>query len=102
MVLGRDDDVLHASVLGHAHPGFGIVLHRVELLCILLILRYRDLCIVHDPFADIWYLLALVSPRRNGVDTPVDKQPEPGFTPPGHARITLLHGLVVVGALEGH
>jgi hypothetical protein len=32
----------------------------------------------------------------------VDKQPEPGFTPPGHARITLLHGLVVVGALEGH
>ena len=102
MVLGRDDDVLHASVLGHAHPGFGVVLHRVELLCILLILRYRDLCIVHDPFADIRYLLALVSPRRHGVDTPVDKQPEPGFTPPGHARITLLHGLVVVGALEGH
>ena len=102
MVLRRDDDVLHAGIPGHPYPGFGVVLHRVELLCVLLILRHRDLSIVHDPFADVLYPLALVSTRRHGVDTPVDKQPEPGFTPPVHARITLLHGLVVVGALEGH
>ena len=101
MVLGGDDDVLHASVLGHEYPCFRIVIYRVELLGILLIFRYRNLSIMHDPFANILYLLAFMYPSRNGVDAPVDKKSKTSFTPPGHARITLLCSLIVVGSLVG-
>ena len=102
MVLGGDDDVLHTSILSHEHPSFRIVIYWVELLRVLLIFRYRDLSIMHDPFANILYLLAFVSPSWNGVDTPVDKKSKSSFTPPGHACVTLFCSLVVVGSFVGH
>ena len=99
MVLGGYDDVLHPGILGEAHPGLRVVIHRVEFSGVLLVFAHRDTTIVHDPFADIFYLLALMSAGRHRVDTPVDEQSEARFPPPSHPLVAIVSAFVMVGAI---
>ena len=93
MMLGCNDDVLHPCFFGHANPGVWIVMRRVELLGVLLIFIDRYATVMHYPLADILNLLALVYARWHCIDAPVDKQPEPSFSPPGHTISALLLSL---------
>jgi hypothetical protein len=56
----------------------------------LLVFRTRDLRLVHDPLADALDLLALVLTGRHGIQTPMNKHPEPRLAKPRHPLIALV------------
>ena len=85
VVLGGDDDVFHAGVLGQAHPLLGVELHRVELAGELLVLRDGHLGLLEEPFAVVGLALPLAG--GHGIDAPVNEQPEAGLAEPGHALV---------------
>jgi len=72
MVTAGDDDVSLSCIRSDAHPFIGIELDRAELLHQRLIFRYRNLFIVHHPFAA----------RENGVEAPVNEHTKPGILKP--------------------
>jgi len=91
VVLGRDDDVLHPRILGRADPSVGVELDGIELVHELVVDRERDMGVVPDPLAID--RLAVPFASRDGVQPPVDEQPEPRLAPPLHARVVLGLGL---------
>ena len=52
VVLGGDDDVFHAGILGDFDEVIGIELGGVELVGVLVVLGDGNPGVVHDPFAD--------------------------------------------------
>ena len=52
VMLGGDDDVFLAGILGDRDPLVGVELDGVEFLGELLVLGHGDLAGAHDPFAD--------------------------------------------------
>ena len=68
VMLGGDYNVLHSGVLNGLHPCVRIKLHRVELFRVFLVLRNRNICLFHDPFANSFDRLAFVNTGWDGVD----------------------------------
>ncbi len=66
VVLGGDNDIRHARVFGRLGPRVGVIQVGVEVVEILLVVLVADLLAILHPLV----------PRREGVDTPVDEQPE--------------------------
>ena len=82
VVLGGDDDVLHARVLRELDPRVGVELDRVELRGELLVLLHRDLRAVHDPLAEAERALPLPLAGGNRVEAPVDEEAVLGLAEP--------------------
>ena len=89
VVLGGDDDVLHAGGLGQRHHIMRIEAGGLNLRRQSLVVGDRDRAVVHDPFADARNLLAVPRAGGNGVEAPVDEHAEAGVAPPAHARVPL-------------
>ena len=102
MVFGGDNDVLNARIFGRFDPRPRIELGGVKIPHKLLILSDGDVFGVHNPLADILGFLALVHPRRHGIGSPVDKQPESGIAPPAHAGVAGGLGFFGSGRLRPH
>ena len=93
MVLGGDDHVFLAGVLGEFDEVIGVELGGVELVGVLFVLGGGDLGVVLDPLAEVGNIAALVDAGGSGVDAPVDEHAETGFAPPLHAGVFLFLGL---------
>lgn len=98
VVLGGDDDVLHAGALGERHDVVRGEAGGIELLCEALVVGDGNGEVVHDPFADVSGALAVPLSGGDGVEAPVDEHAESGIAPPGHACIALSGRL---GVLNG-
>ena len=97
LMFRGDDDVFYARLLCQTHPGFGVVLGRIELLGKGFVFLGGHFPVNHDPLAKTIDRLAIVDASRNGEDAPVDEHPEAGITPPRHAGIALFLRLIRVG-----
>ena len=100
MVLGGDDDVLHAGVLGGEHDGVGIEVDGVELRGEGVVGFERDLGGGADPLAV--GVDAVPLSGGDGVETPVDEEAEAGVAPPLHARVLAERGVVEARGGSGH
>src|SRR2546422_668318 len=96
MMFGGDDDVFHPGLFGHANPLVGVELHRIELWEKLGVSREGNLQIVHEPLAGAAYGFAIPFAGCRRIKSEVNKHPEPGFAPPGHA-IVILEGAFAAG-----
>ncbi len=98
VVLGGDDDVLHAGGLGEGDDVVRAEAGGIELRGEGLVVGDGDGEVVHDPFADVVGALAVPFAGGDGVEAPVDEHAEAGIAPPCHARVALGGGL---GVLDG-
>ncbi len=89
VVLARDDDVFHAGVPGYGHPLLRVELYRVELSRQLLIIRHRDVGVVHDPLADPGGFLPVPFTRRDGIQSPMNEHSKSSLSKPLHASVVL-------------
>ena len=101
VVLGGDDDVLHAGGLGEGDDVVGAEAGGVELRGEGLVVGDGDGGAVHDPFADAGNLLAVPGSGGDGVESPVNEHAEAGITPPGHAGVSLSGSLLVLDGGDG-
>src|ERR1700722_5066779 len=84
VVLAGDDEILHAGILRHLHPGVCVELDGVELFSELGVLDGGDLGAVHDPLADAGDWLAFPFAGGNRVEAPVDEEAEFSLAKPLH------------------
>ena len=89
VMLGGDDDVLHASGLGEGHNIVRIEAGGVKHGREGLIVRDCNGGVVHNPLADSRDLLAIPGAGWYRVETPVDEHAKAGFAPPLHASVAL-------------
>ena len=82
VVLGGDDDVLHAGGFGEGDDVVGAEAGGVELWGEGFVVGDGDGGVVHDPLADAGDLLAVPGAGGDGVEAPVDEHAEAGFAPP--------------------
>ena len=102
VVLGGDDDVLHAG--GCWRESDDVVRAEaggVELGSEGLVVGYGDRGVVHDPLADAGDLFAVPGSGGDGVETPVDEHAEAGFAEPLHAGVALSRGFGVLDGGDG-
>lgn len=84
VVLGGDDDVLHAGSFGESDDGVGVKLGGVEAGCELGVLVARDVRVGHDLLAiALGDGLALPDATEFGVETEVDEHAEAAGLPRG-------------------
>ena len=104
VVLGRDDHVFHASLLGEGDPLFRIEIGRVELRRKGFAVDFAgDAGSVHYPLRAgaaffLAVVLALPFATGNGVEPPVDKHTVTRISPPFHMGVALRCGK----CLRGH
>ena len=79
VVLGRDDEVLHADVACKADDLLRIKIDRVEDRCQLFVFRDRDRMVRADPFGICRGRLALVFARQQRIKTEVHHHAVAGF-----------------------
>ena len=84
VVLGGQDHVLHAGLLGGLGPGPGVVVPGVELVEVGHVLGFGHLLVTAHPLA----------PGGDAVQAPVDKHAEPGLAKP-------LHSCLIGAAIKG-
>jgi len=96
VVLGGDDDVLHAGGFGEGDDIVGAEGGGVEFGGEGFVVGYRDGGGVHDPLADAGDLFAVPCTGGDGVETPVDEHAEAGLAPPLHAGVALGWGFGVL------
>ena len=101
MVLGGDDDVLHAGGFGEGDDVVRAEAGGVEVLCQGLIVGDGDREVVHDPLANVSGALAVPGACWNRVEAPVDEHAEAGLAPPLHAGVALGGGLGVLNSGDG-
>ena len=101
VVLGGDDDVLHAGGLGQRDDVVRGEAGGVELRCERLVIRDGDGAVVHDPLADAGDLLAVPRAGGHGVESPVDEHAETRVAPPRHAGVFLRGRLGVLDGGDG-
>ena len=101
MVLGGDDDVLHAGGFGEGDDVMRAEAGGVELFGEGLVVGDGDGEVVHDPLADVVGALAVPLAGGDGVEAPVDEHAEAGLAPPLHAGVALGRGLGVLNGGDG-
>ena len=101
VVLGGDDDVLHAGGFGEGDDVVGAEGGWIELGSEGFVVGYGDGGGVHDPFTDAGDLLAVPRAGGDGVEAPVDEHAEAGLAPPLHASIALGWSLGVLDGGDG-
>ncbi len=104
VVLGGNDNILHAGFFCHAHPLGGIVVLRRKVIGYLLAIYVaRNLCGEHDPFGiaavaasagvvvDVFAVgfRSFVMTGESGITAPMDEHTEAGFSPPCHAVVSM-------------
>ncbi len=89
VVLGGDDDVLHASGFREGDDIVCAEAGGIELGRECFVVGDGDGEVVHDPFADVGGALAVPFACRDGVETPVDEHAEACLAPPLHAGVAL-------------
>jgi hypothetical protein len=94
VVLGRDNEVLHAGRLGEPGKLRGVKPDRVQTVGHFTIIRHRDIEALHDPLGFVAgvYPVALPLSGEEGIRSPVDEHAELVVAEPRHA--------VVVGRSE--
>ena len=101
MVLGGDDDVLHAGGFGEGDDVVRAEAGGVELRREGFVVGDGDGGVVHDPLADAGDLLAVPGAGGDGVEAPVDEHAEAGLAPPLHAGVALGGGFGVLNGGDG-
>lgn len=96
VMLGGNDDVLHAGSLGEGNDVMRGEAGGVELLCEAFVVGDGDGEIVHDPLTDVGGALTVPLACGDGVEAPVDEHAEAGLAPPGHASVALRGGFGVL------
>ena len=81
-MLGSDRQILHARILGKLGPLIGVEFDWIEFFSQQFIFFDRDLGPIHDPFAESRYRFVLPRSGRDRIQTPMNEQPEFGFTKP--------------------
>ena len=89
VVLGGDDDVLHAGGFGEGDDVVRGEAGGVEVFGEGFVVGDGDGEVVHDPLADVGGALAVPLAGGDGVEAPVDEHAEAGFAPPLHAGVAL-------------
>ncbi len=88
VMLAGDDDVLHAGVLGHLHPGIGVELHGIELLGAAVRIRVTGILawfMIHSPIPGM--ALPFHSPAGMAVEPPMNEQAELRLAEPFHPLV---------------
>src|SRR5579871_6123455 len=101
VVLGGDDDVLHAGSFGEGDDVVGAEAGGVELGGEGLVVGDGDGEVVHDPLADVGGALAVPLACGDGVEAPMDEHAEASFAPPLHAGVALGWGFGVLDGGDG-
>jgi hypothetical protein len=101
VVLGGDDDVLHAGGFGEGDDVVGAEGGGVEFGREGFVVGDGDGGVVHDPLADAGDLLAVPGAGGDGVEAPVDEHAEACFAPPVHAGVELGGGFGVLDRGDG-
>ena len=94
MVLGRDDDVLHARFLGQQHPFFRIDALPIETLRQFAVFRFANAVPIADPLrivVRVTQALTFPDSFRRTVEAPMDEHAKPVIFQPlflllGHAQ----------------
>jgi hypothetical protein len=89
VVLGGDDDVLHAGGFGEGDDVVRGEAGGVELRGEGFVVGDGDGEVVHDPLTDVVAALSLPLSGGDGVEAPVDEHSEAGVAPPLHAGVAL-------------
>ena len=90
VMLAGDHDVLHAGIVGHLDPLFGVEFYGIELGGQLFVFLDGNLGAVHDPLADAGDGLPLPFSGGNRIEAPVDEEAELGLAEPLHLFILRL------------
>ena len=101
VVLGGDDDVLHACGFCEGDDVVGAEAGGIELGGEGFVVGDGDGEVVHDPLADVGGALAVPLAGGDGVEAPVDEHAEAGFAPPLHAGVALGGGFGVLVGGDG-
>ncbi len=101
VVLGGDDDVLHAGGFGEGDDVVGGEAGGIEVFGEGFVVGDGDGEVVHDPLADVVGALAVPLAGGDGVEAPVDEHAEAGFAPPCHAGVALGGGFGVLDGGDG-
>ena len=101
VVLGGDDDVLHAGGFGEGDDVVGGEGGGVEAGGEGFVVGDGDGGVVHDPLADAGDVLAVPGAGGDGVEAPVDEHAEAGLAPPFHAGVALGGGFGVLDGGDG-
>ena len=89
VMLGGEDDVLHARILRQTHDGPGVEALRVKLFGQRAVFLHGYLQMAHDPLGHLRRLLALPFAAEQRIQPPVDEHAEAGVLPP--LLFTILH-----------